>query len=219
MSFPAILEQYLQTQLSDAKLIIQTIPDTRLKLWLISPHNMQQRVFSTEEIQHILQAPPYWCFCWSSGAALARWLLTHPEQVMNKKVLDFGAGSGCVAIAAALAGARKVTVCDLDVLALTACQANAELNSVQLDYLADFNKAESDYDLIVAADILYDRDNFVWLNDFPEKSQKVLLADSRVKDFQYTGYELFEILESDTLPDLLEPLEFRKVRLYQYKSN
>ncbi|MBV9378579.1 MAG: methyltransferase, partial [Alphaproteobacteria bacterium] len=48
--------------------------------------------------------PPFWAFAWVGGQALARYLLDDPERVAGRFVLDFGAGSGLVAIAAAKAG-------------------------------------------------------------------------------------------------------------------
>src|SRR5215475_3641576 len=61
-----------------------------------------------EELHQIGVPPPYWAFAWAGGQALARYLLDHPEMVRGKKVLDFGAGSGLVALAAAKAGAAHV---------------------------------------------------------------------------------------------------------------
>ena len=58
--------------------------------------------------------PPYWAFAWAGGQALARYVLDHPEIVTEKDVLDFGSGSGLVAIAAARAGALRVTAADID---------------------------------------------------------------------------------------------------------
>ena len=52
--------------------------------------------------------PPFWAFAWAGGQALARYLLDRPEIVAGRAVLDFGSGSGLVAIAAAKAGARQV---------------------------------------------------------------------------------------------------------------
>ena len=49
---------------------------------------------------------PYWAFAWSSGCALAQYVMDHPQHVKGKLVADFGAGSGLVAIAALKAGAK-----------------------------------------------------------------------------------------------------------------
>src|SRR5579864_1608227 len=68
--------------------------------------------------------PPFWAFAWAGGQALARYLLDNPEIVAGKTVLDFGAGSGLVAIAAALAGAGNVTAAEIDPFAAAAIAAN-----------------------------------------------------------------------------------------------
>ena len=53
--------------------------------------------------------PPYWAFAWPAGGqALARHILDHPSAVAGKRVLDFAAGGGIAAIAAARAGAARV---------------------------------------------------------------------------------------------------------------
>ena len=77
---------------------------------------------------------PFWAFCWASGQVLARYLLDHPELVRGQRVVDFGTGSGVVGIAAALAGAERVTVCDSDPHALEAARLNAAHNAVDLDF-------------------------------------------------------------------------------------
>jgi ribosomal protein L11 methyltransferase len=48
------------------------------------------------------------------------------------RVLDYGCGSGILAIAAALHGARKVDAVDIDVSAVESTQANALANGVTL---------------------------------------------------------------------------------------
>ncbi|MGH8484577.1 MAG: 50S ribosomal protein L11 methyltransferase, partial [Pseudomonas sp.] len=121
---PVPLQNALGELLGDARLVVSDLPECALKLWLIDAQNMD-REFSSEETRRILHEPPYWSFCWASGLALARYLAANPEWVAGKRVLDFGAGSGIAAIAAARAGAAEVVACDLDPLALQACQANA----------------------------------------------------------------------------------------------
>lgn len=213
MTAPAALQAALSERLGDAQLNTQTLPGTEIKLWLIDPTNMD-RCFSPEETRLILEEPPYWCFCWASGLVLARWLDEHPEWVRGKRVLDFGAGSGVAAIAAAKAGALEVVACDLDPLAIAACQANAALNDVQLSYSTDFFAEADRFDLIIVADVLYDRANLPLLDQFLSRGREALVADSRVRDFQHPLYQRLGVLETCTWPDLAEPAEFRHVSLY-----
>jgi len=210
---PQDLQQALGELLGDARLGAERLPGTDIALWLIDAQNMD-RQFSPDETRRILEEPPYWCFCWASGLALARWLAERPQWVAGKRVLDFGAGSGIAAIAAAKAGAAEVVACDLDPLALAASRANAELNGVQLSYSEDFFGEEDRYDLILVADVLYDRANLPLLDAFLGKGREALVADSRVRDFQHPQYRRLDILDACTWPDLAEPHEFRKVSLY-----
>ncbi|TIH07728.1 methyltransferase [Pseudomonas leptonychotis] len=213
MTAPAALQTALSELLGDAQLNAAPLPGTDLKLWLIDADNMD-RAFNPEETRRILEEPPYWCFCWASGLVLARWLAEHPEWVRGKRVLDFGAGSGVVAIAAAKAGALEVVACDLDPLAIEACRANAALNNVMLSYSADFFAETDRFDLIIVADVLYDRANLPLLDQFLSRGRQALVADSRVRDFQHPLYQRLGIWEACTWPDLAEPTEFRYVSLY-----
>lgn len=216
MNAPAELQNALQQLLGDARLSAETLPGTDIRLWLVDPSNMD-RSFSPEETRRILEEPPYWCFCWASGLAMARWLVEQPHWVQGKRVLDFGAGSGVAAIAAARAGAAEVVACDLDPLALQACRENAALNGVSLGYSADFFAEADRFDLILVADVLYDRANLPLLDAFLTRGQEALVADSRVKDFQHPRYTRLGLLEACTWPDLAEPAEFRNVSLYHAK--
>ena len=213
MTPPPHLQAALNERLGDARLVAEPLPGTNLKLWLIDADNMD-RAFSPEETRRILEEPPYWSFCWASGLALARFLAEHPQWVEGKRVLDFGAGSGVAGIAAMKAGALEVVACDLDPIALASCKANADLNGVTLGYSADFFAEADRFDLILVADVLYDRANLPLLDQFLTRGKEALVADSRVRDFQHPLYERLGILEALTLPDLAEPWEFRRVSLY-----
>ena len=61
-------------------------------------------------------------------AMCLRWLAAHPPRDMH--VIDYGCGSGILAIAACKLGARQVSGVDTDPQALLATQANAEKNQV-----------------------------------------------------------------------------------------
>lgn len=213
MIAPLDLQAALSELLGDAQLVAEALPGTDLKLWLIDANNMD-RAFSPEETRRILEDPPYWSFCWASGLALARFLAEQPHWVAGKRVLDFGAGSGVAGIAAMKAGALEVVACDLDPLAIEACRANAELNGVTLEYSGDFFAEDDRFDLILVADVLYDRANLPLLDQFLSRGKQALVADSRVRDFQHPLYTRLGILEALTLPDLAEPWEFRRVSVY-----
>jgi ribosomal protein L11 methyltransferase len=58
-----------------------------------------------------------------------RWIAMHPGQT---SVLDYGCGSGILAIGAALCGAARVVAVDIDPSAVGASQANAQANGVQI---------------------------------------------------------------------------------------
>ena len=212
------LNTALHSIVTDARLTISPLPNLNLQLWLIDPSTMQ-RQFSPQEIQRLLHKPPYWCFCWASGLALAQWILAHPESVAGKRIIDVGAGSGIVALAAKYAGARVAVACDLDPLALQACRANAALNQLELSYSQDLFSESQPYDILFAADVLYDADNLPLLQRFPEFAKHIIVADSRQRDFQHPLLSKTATLYGETLPDLAEPEEFRQVSLYQSKAS
>ncbi len=62
-------------------------------------------------------------------ALCLEWLANH--DITGKIVIDYGCGSGILAVAAVLLGAKKVHAIDIDPQAIIATQANAEKNKVQ----------------------------------------------------------------------------------------
>lgn len=102
---------------------------------------------------------PYWAYQWAGGTVLARYLFDHPETVRGRTVLDLGTGSGLVAIAAAKAGADRVTGVDIDPHAIAALRLNAALNDVTVEpLLADLTTGEPSYvDLLLVGDLFYER--------------------------------------------------------------
>lgn len=86
-------------------------------------------------------------------ALCLEWLAEN--DISGKTVIDYGCGSGILAVAALLLGAEKAWAIDIDPQALTATVANAEKNGVQ-DKIScflpeDFGPVEAD---IVLANIL-----------------------------------------------------------------
>jgi len=208
------LSACLQRVLPSARAELSSLPDVpELSLYLLNA-DFRSDALTREETLAVLNYPAYWAFCWASGQVLARWLLDHPQWLAGKTVLDFGCGSGVAAIAAARAGAAHVIACDLDPDALMATGHNAELNAVELELCADFNAVREPLDVILVADVLYDRANLSWLPHFRARAPQVLVADSRVKNFSAVGYRKIGAFNSTTWPDLDEFDEFRSVQLY-----
>lgn len=208
------LNTCIRSMHDDAKVTVQALPQCPdISLWLVEPVSMQ-RAFTQEEILRIQTYPAYWAFCWASGQVLAREILAHPELVRGKKVMDFGAGSGVVAIACVMAGAREVIACDIDPDALLSCEENARLNNVGFRIHGDLFTFDEDLDLLIAADVLYDRANLVLLDEFMARANEVLIADSRIRDFDFPPYRKTATHDSGTVPDLDELDEFRSVNLY-----
>jgi predicted nicotinamide N-methyase len=102
---------------------------------------------------------PFWAFAWTGGLALARHLLDVPELVRGRSVLDAASGSGVVAIAAALAGAREVTACEVDPYAVAAVRANAEANGVNVTAVCEdlLDARRLDDEVVLAGDVFYDK--------------------------------------------------------------
>jgi len=103
------------------------------------------------------EAAPYWAYWWGGGLALARYVLDHPAQVAGRRVLDLGAGSGLVGIAAARAGAAEVTASEIDPHARAAIALNAALNQVTLaERVGDITDGPApDADLLLVGDVFY----------------------------------------------------------------
>jgi predicted nicotinamide N-methyase len=106
------------------------------------------------------QDPPFWAAAWPGGQALARYVLDHPGAVAGRRVLDLGAGSGLVAVAALQAGASGVLASDVDPYSHTAIGLNAELNGVSgIEVVGDvLGEDPPAVDVVLAGDVCYDRE-------------------------------------------------------------
>lgn len=209
------LENLMQRTLKKARLKACSPPYCpKIKLALFDP-NVLEGPISHDEAQAIVAEPAYWSFCWASGQVLAAYIMNNPELVIGRTVVDMGTGSGVVAIAAALAGAKKVIACDIDPDALKAASLNASLNGVELECITSLQDLSQQPSVLTAADVLYDRDNHQLLNEWATNFELVVLGDSRMKVLPSDAYQLLETYEARTWPDLNEFEEFNQVRIYQ----
>jgi len=163
-----------------------------------------------EELAEIGVPPPYWAFAWAGGQALARYVLDHPDIVMGKHVLDFGAGSGLVALAAAKAGAAHVIAADIDPFAIAAIARNAEANNVTVETVTDDMIGSTKlFDLILVGDMCYERPLAERLMAWLKFSQaQILLGDPGRSYFPKAGLTQ---LASYSVPTTRE-LEDREIR-------
>ena len=87
-------------------------------------------------------------------------------DIADKTLLDFGCGSGILAIAALKLGARSVTAVDIDLQAITATRQNALSNEVddRLETTMQIDQLDDQFDFVVAnilAGTLVDHATFV----------------------------------------------------------
>lgn len=148
------------------------------------------------------EAPPYWAFCWGAGQALARFLLDHPDRVRGQRILDLGTGSGIAAIAAARAGAREVIAVDIDPAARNAARLNADHNGVSIQTTG---VVPSEFDLLLAADVLYETGLRGWILDVARRRAPCLLADPQRTGTPPVDFPLLATYDACTLPDVDSP--------------
>ena len=122
---------------------------------------------------------PYWAELWASGRALAETVVV--SALRGASVLELGCGLALPSFAAALAGGR-VTASDWSSGALSAVESNASLNGLSVSVMElDWFSPPDDlpfFDLVLAADVLYEERNVAALLDLlPRLGRQVLLAD------------------------------------------
>lgn len=118
---------------------------------------------------------PYWSELWASSVALAEWCLT-ASCLRGKLVLELGCGLGLAGIAAARAGATALLT-DYEEDALLFARYNALRNVPERTpavLLFDWRqpRVPGKFDLLLGADILYERRHFLPLLE----AFRVLLA-------------------------------------------
>jgi len=168
-----------------------------------------------DELVEIGVPPPYWAFAWAGGQALARYVLDHPEIVRGKRVLDIGAGSGLVGLAAARAGAATVLSADIDAFACAAIALNAAANGCELAITKDdLIGTPLAWDLILVGDLFYERPLAERLLDWlVPLGVPALLGDPGRNYFPKTQVEKLASYSVQTTRDL-EDREIRETGVY-----
>lgn len=184
--------------------------------------------------------PPYWAFAWAGGQALARYVLDHREIVAARSVLDFGTGSGLVAIAAAKSGARMVVAADIDGFAVAAIGLNCWANGISCmlrkpatDAIGQGRRGEKieiltddvigrpcSWDVILVGDMCYEKPLaerlLDWLGNCARHGATVLLGDPGRAYFPGSGTVRLATYRVQTTREL-EDREIRETSVYRYK--
>tara|TARA_R110000824_G_scaffold118960_19_gene272596 strand:- start:15795 stop:16469 length:675 start_codon:yes stop_codon:yes gene_type:complete len=165
-----------------------------VKLWLAS-EILPIWQMTEEELQESGLPPPFWAFAWAGGQALSRYILDNPEIVAGKRVLDFGSGSGLIAIAAMKAGAASVLAADIDPFAVAAIHLNSEVNNVSVLGTSDnlVGAANQGWDVILIGDMCYERPLAesieIWVRGLVAEGATALIGDPGRTYLPKTGLE------------------------------
>ena len=135
-----------------------------------------------EELMATGLPAPFWAFAWAGGQALARYILDSPEVITQKRVLDFGSGSGLVGLAALRAGAQSALAADIDVFACAAAVLNADANGLMLTATSkNLVGEDGPWDAILVGDMCYEQplagEVETWLQDQAAKGVDVFIGD------------------------------------------
>jgi predicted nicotinamide N-methyase len=124
---------------------------------------------------------PYWAELWSSGEVLAREVAE--RDVTGASVVELGCGLALPSLSAAMGGAH-VLATDWSPDAVELAQENARRNALELETaLVRWSAPEAlleraPWDLVLAADVLYERRNVDELLELlPKLATEVLIAD------------------------------------------
>jgi len=163
--------------------------------------------------------PPYWAFAWPGGQALARYILDRRGEFAGKCLLDFGAGSGLVAIAAALAGAEPVIAAEIDAGARSAIETNATANGVFVELIEhDIIGGTGRWQIICAGDMCYERPLaerlIAWLRRLAAEGSEVLIGDPGRSYFPASGVVRLATYSIPTSREL-EDRDIRETSVYR----
>ena len=174
--FYRALVDYLEIKtvsLGKYSFVLETIGDTDKLI-----ESMNETEFKSED------RFPYWAELWPSSLGLGEHILENRQYFKNKKVLELGCGLGLAGIAARAAEA-DVLFTDYDPVALEFTRRNFKRNFGYLPevQLMDwrFPSLRETYDIIIGADILYERKMLTPLLTFYSQALKdngwILIAE------------------------------------------
>ena len=154
-------------------LLDETVVVGEVELSLLRPRDpdalLDEEAFARDEFM------PYWAELWPAGLALARAL---PQRLDGVRLVELGCGLGVPSLVAAARGA-SVTAVDWAAEAVALLHTNAAANGLAVDArVADWRAFSGEFDLLLAADVLYEPRNVEALLELlPRLALEVLLAE------------------------------------------
>lgn len=150
-----------------------------------------EALIDEEEFEHE-ERLPYWADIWPSSIALASYLVR--IHLSGTRTIELGCGLGLPTVAA-LDGGAEVTATDHYEVALEFARYNAWINTghepetAHLDWHSPVENDLGEFDLIFAADVLYERRNVsslaTLIPNLLAPDGEVLISDPRRKDTPY----------------------------------
>jgi predicted nicotinamide N-methyase len=161
------------------ELVTETVPLPDGDLELLQPRESAE----LPDEREVEWAPmvPYWSVLWRSGLTLARELSNRPLDGL--RVVELGCGMGVPSLVASRAGA-SVLATDawpeaLELLAENAGRNGLEIETAEVDWATpDKLVARGPFDLVLAADVLYERQSVAkLLRLLPRLAPQAIVAD------------------------------------------
>ncbi|MBB3236018.1 class I SAM-dependent methyltransferase [Phyllobacterium endophyticum] len=195
------------------------VPEIKLHL-ADEAHDLWLR--TEAELTTIGLPPPFWAFAWAGGQGVARYVLDHRATVANRDVLDFASGSGLVGIAAVMAGATRVTACDIDPFARPAITLNADENHVSLSIeIGDLIDSDAAWDVVLAGDVFYEAplaERLIpWFTALANRGASVIVGDP---GRSYLPKNLLEPLAVYSVPvtRILEDADVKQTTVWRWRG-
>ena len=136
-------------------------PITILEATMESQQDLVNQALQESSTTQLNAGDPYGAVLWPAASAVASYMLEH-SHLRGSSVLELGTGTGLVSIAASLGGASHILATDYENVPLRLLEYSSHyLNSVSIEIgrldLCDSATPLPYADLVVAADILYER--------------------------------------------------------------
>lgn len=167
---------------------------------------------------------PYWAELWPSALALARHLAT--RDLTDTRAIELGCGVGLPTVTALSRGA-KILATDHYEAALDFTAHNARSNlevepeTVLLDWREPDVMGMGTFDLVLAADVLYERKNAVALAGLVPKllapGGEALFADPRRDEAPVFFEAMAELGFEDTIEDATVEQATKKVKVLLHR--